>query len=88
MPLRPEGAERLAYWRSRLAEELGKRPQDGLSDGTTLTPIDDSLPQVRLELLEPYFDNEGRPRPARELSRFADSDDDPFYISRDVPQRL
>jgi arylsulfatase len=85
---RPEGAERLAYWRGRLAEELGKRPQDGLSDGTTLTPIGASLPAVRDELLEPYFDNEGRPRPARELSRFTDSDDDPFYISRDVPQRL
>lgn len=68
---RPEAADRLAHWRRRLAEELGKRPQDGLSDGQKLIPGRD-LPPTRPELLVPYFDNEGRPRPGIEHSQFAE----------------
>jgi arylsulfatase A-like enzyme len=69
---RPEAAQRLAYRRRRLAEELGKRPQDGLSDGANLIPGRD-LPATRAELLTPYHDNEGRPRPGVEVSQFAES---------------
>ena len=80
---RPEGAERLDHWRRRLAEELGKRPQDGLSDGKKLIP-GTNLPAVRPELLEPYYDNEGRPRPAHEITRFTDPDD-PFHSAPSWP---
>jgi arylsulfatase A-like enzyme len=75
---KPEGAERLASWRKRLAEVLGKRPQDGLSDGVKLIPGRD-LPAVRPELLTPYYDNEGRPRPSSEISRFLDTDVPSYY---------
>ena len=83
---RPEGAERLDYWRKRLVEELAKRPQDGLTDGRKLLP-GKALPDVRPQLLEPYFDSEGRPRPGREVSRFSEPDE-PYYDGRAWPQRL
>ncbi len=64
------GAAKLtAEWRARLVTELAKRPQDGLTDGDKLVR-GKSLPAVRPELLEPFYDNEGRPRPAGMVSRF------------------
>ena len=66
---RPEGAERLEYWRSRLVEQLASRPQDGLTDGKKLV-AGKSLPSVRPELLEPFYDNEGRARPGAVVSHF------------------
>lgn len=82
---RPEAADRLVHWRRRLAEELGKRPQDGLSDGTKLIPGRD-LPATRPELLAPYYDNEGRPRPGVEVSQFAEGGGPflrpPFWIRK------
>jgi arylsulfatase A-like enzyme len=83
---RSECAERLAYWRLRLAEELALRPQDGLSDGKQLL-AGTSLPAVRPELLAPYYDNEGRPRPADEISQFADCDL-PRHVERLWPREF
>jgi arylsulfatase A-like enzyme len=63
----PGSADRLAAWRARLAELLGQRPQDALSDGKRLIP-GQRLSPVRPELLTPYYDNEGRPRPSVDVS--------------------
>lgn len=75
---RPEAAERLERWRARMAEELGKRPQDGLVDDSGKLKPGTNLPSVRPELLEPYYDNEGRPLPSQEISAF-ESVDVPTY---------
>ncbi len=83
---RPEGKDQLAYWRKRMVDELAGRTQDGLTDGQKLLP-GKALPNVRPELLEPYFDSEGRPRPVREVSRFSEPDE-PYYDGRSWPQRL
>lgn len=47
----PSAANRVAKWRTRLVEELSKRPQDKLTDGKRLRP-GTLLPLVRPELLE------------------------------------
>lgn len=47
----PSAADRVAKWRTRLVEELSKRPQDKLTDGKRLCP-GTLLPRVRPELLE------------------------------------
>lgn len=66
---RPEHAERLAAWRERLVTVLSQRPQDGLvRDGRLVAGVD--LPSTRRELLAPYYDKEGRPRPSEYRSRF------------------
>ena len=83
---RAEQADLLERYRALLVGELSKRPQDGLTDGRKLLP-GKSLPGVRPELLEPYFDSEGRPRPGREVSRFAEPDE-PYYDGGAWPQRL
>jgi len=74
---KPEATERLDLWRGRMVEELSRRPQDGLTDGEKLTPGRD-LPNVRPELLEPFYDNEGRPRPRSEFPRYRHYDEPPF----------
>ncbi|MBN2583320.1 MAG: hypothetical protein JXL80_09635, partial [Planctomycetes bacterium] len=83
---RPEGRQRLEQWRARMVAELAKRPQDGMSDGKRLIP-GQALPNVRPELKEPYFDNEGRPRPSTEVSRFTDRDE-PGHHSNQWSLRL
>ncbi|MBN1808646.1 MAG: arylsulfatase [Planctomycetes bacterium] len=65
----PDHYELVEEFRGRLVEELAMRPEDGLADGGKLIP-GRTLPAVRPALLEPYLDNEGRPRPARLMSGF------------------
>jgi arylsulfatase len=47
----PAAQDRLALWRQRMVAHLAQRPQDGLSDGTQLTP-GTALPAVRPEIEE------------------------------------
>ncbi len=66
-------ADLLEQMRGELVKVLNQRPQDGLTDGQRLVP-GKNLPSVRPELLEPWYDNEGVPRPRRDISAFADVD--------------
>jgi arylsulfatase A-like enzyme len=58
----PACAERVELWRGRLVAELAKRPEDGLTDGRSLTP-GRIPPTVRSWLLEPKTDPDGLTRP-------------------------